>query len=90
MTHVVTEPCFNCKYTDCIEACPVDCFYEGESMLYIHPEECIDCQACVAECPVEAIFAEDDVPDKWIDYVQLNADMSLKCPNITETKDPLC
>ena len=52
MTHVVAEPCFNCKYTDCVVVCPVECFYEGESMLYIHPDECIDCEACIPECPV--------------------------------------
>ena len=87
MTFVVTEPCFNCKYTDCIVVCPVECFYEGESMLYIHPQECIDCDACVPECPVEAIFGEENVPDEWKDYTQLNADMSQKCPVITEKKD---
>ena len=59
MTHVVAEPCFNCKYTDCVTVCPVECFYEGEQMVYIHPEECIDCEACVPECPVEAIFHEE-------------------------------
>ncbi len=64
MTHVVAEPCFNCKYTDCVVVCPVECFYEGESMLYIHPDECIDCEACVPECPVEAIFHEDNLPGR--------------------------
>ena len=68
MTHVVAEPCFNCKYTDCVVVCPVECFYEGESMLYIHPDECIDCEACVPECPVEAIFHEDNLPEEWKDY----------------------
>ena len=63
MTHVVAEPCFDCKYTDCVVVCPVECFYEGEKMLYIHPDECIDCEACVPECPVEAIFHEDNLPD---------------------------
>lgn len=88
--YVVTEPCFNCKYTDCVVVCPVDCFYEGESMLYINPDECIDCEACVPECPVEAIFGEEEVPEEWTDFIQLNADMSPQCPNITEQKDPLC
>ncbi len=74
MTHVVAEPCFNCKYTDCVVVCPVECFYEGESMLYIHPDECIDCEACVPECPVEAIFHEDNLPDDWTDYTALNAE----------------
>ena len=63
MTYVVTESCIKCKYTDCVDVCPVDCFREGPNMLVIDPDECIDCTLCVAECPVEAIFAEDDVPD---------------------------
>jgi ferredoxin len=88
--YVVTEPCFGCKYTDCVVVCPVDCFYEGEQMLYIDPDECIDCQACVPECPVEAIFREDEVPEKWEGFIQLNADMVPQCPNITEKKAPLC
>ena len=68
MTYVVIESCIKCKYTDCVDVCPVDCFREGPNMLVIDPDECIDCTLCVAECPVEAIFAEDDVPDsqkKW-------------------------
>lgn len=89
MTHVVAEPCFGCKYTDCVVVCPVECFYEGESMLYIHPEECIDCEACVPECPVEAIFHEDNLPEEWKDYKQLNADLAPQCPVITEKKEPL-
>jgi ferredoxin len=89
MTHVVAEPCFNCKYTDCVVVCPVECFYEGESMLYIHPEECIDCEACVPECPVEAIFHEDNLPEEWKDYKQLNAELATQCPVITEKKEPL-
>ena len=68
MTHVVCEPCFGCKYTDCVVVCPVECFYEGEKILYIHPDECIDCEACVPECPVEAIFHEDNVPEEWKDF----------------------
>ncbi|GIS58598.1 MAG: hypothetical protein CM1200mP2_08230 [Planctomycetaceae bacterium] len=71
MTHVVAEPCFNCKYTDCVVVCPVECFYEGESMLYIHPDECIDCEACIPECPVEAIFIEDNLPAEWEGFTQL-------------------
>ena len=91
MTHIVAEPCFNCKYTDCVTVCPVECFYEGESILYIHPEECIDCEACVPECPVEAIFHEDNLPEEWFDYTALNAEMSLSgdCPVITEQKESL-
>ena len=90
MTHVVTKPCDGCRYTDCVVVCPVECFYEGDTMLYIHPDECIDCEACVPECPVEAIFHEDDVPDEWKEYIQINAEMSPQSPNITERKEPLC
>ena len=88
MTHVVCQPCFACKYTDCVVVCPVECFYEGEQMVYIHPEECIDCGACVPECPVEAIFDEDDVPDEWVDYIEINAQLSAEWPTIDEPKDP--
>ncbi len=88
--YVVTEPCFGCKYTDCVTVCPVDCFYEGESMLYINPEECIDCEACVPECPVEAIYSDDTVPEEWTDYIKLNEEMAPQCPNIAEQKEPLC
>ncbi len=74
MTFVIAENCIKCKYTDCVEVCPVDCFYEGENMLVIHPDECIDCGACEPECPVTAIFAEDAVPDDQQHYIQINAD----------------
>ena len=90
MTHVVAEPCFACKYTDCVVVCPVECFYEGDKMVYIHPDECIDCEACVPECPVEAVFHEDNLPADWKDFKELNAEMSPQCPVITEKKDPLC
>ena len=89
MTHVVTKPCDGCRYTDCVVVCPVECFYEGETMLYIHPDECIDCEACVPECPVEAIFHEDDVPEEWKEFVELNATKSETSENITERKEPL-
>jgi ferredoxin len=89
MTHVVAEPCFGCKYTDCVVVCPVECFYEGEKMLYIHPDECIDCEACVPECPVEAIFHEDNLPEEWKEFTALNAEMALQTPVITEKKEPL-
>jgi ferredoxin len=89
MAFVVTEPCFGCKYTDCVVVCPVYCFHEGDQMLFIDPIECIDCDACVPECPVEAIFHEDDVPDVWKDFVALNAEMAAKCPPIVERKEPL-
>ena len=89
MTYVVCEPCFECKYTDCVVVCPVSCFYEGEKMLYIHPDECIDCDACVPVCPVEAIFEEADVPEDWTDYIELNAEMAPKLEVIDEQKEPL-
>ena len=72
MTYVVTEACIRCKYMDCVEVCPVDCFYEGENMLVIHPDECIDCGVCEPECPVEAIFPEDALPEKWEPFVKIN------------------
>ena len=90
MAFVVTEPCFGCKYTDCVVVCPVDAFCEGEKMLFIDPETCIDCQQCVTECPVEAIFFEDDVPEGQREYIQLNREMSQVCPQIVERKTPLC
>lgn len=89
MTHVVAEPCVNCKYTDCVEVCPVECFYEAPTMLYIHPGECIDCGACIPECPVEAIFTQDDLPEKWASYTELNATECEKWPKITQKQDPL-
>ncbi|MEC8507566.1 MAG: 4Fe-4S binding protein [Planctomycetota bacterium] len=90
MPHVVAKPCDGCRYTDCVVVCPVECFYEGEKMLYINPDECIDCEACVPECPVEAIFHEDDLPDEWKEYIEINADQSQSTENITEKKKPLC
>jgi ferredoxin len=89
MTHVVCQPCFGCKYTDCVVVCPVECFYEGDKILYIHPDECIDCEACVPECPVEAIFLDDNIPEGQEGFIELNAEMSTQCPVITEKKEPL-
>lgn len=89
MTHVVTQPCDGCRYTDCVVVCPVECFYEGETMLYIHPDECIDCEACVPECPVEAIFHEDDLAEDQQKYIQINADKCEDAENITERQEPL-
>ena len=86
MTYVVTEPCFGCKYTDCVVVCPCDCFREGEKMLYIDPVECIDCGACEPECPVEAIFFEDNVPEGSRPFIALNAEMAAKCPPIFEKR----
>src|SRR6476619_3803639 len=83
MTYVVTESCIKCKYTDCVDVCPVDCFREGPNMLVIDPDECIDCTLCVAECPVDAIFAEDDVPVEQRPFIALNAELAKAWPSIT-------
>jgi ferredoxin len=88
MTYVVTESCIKCKYTDCVDVCPVDCFREGPNMLVIDPDECIDCTLCVAECPVEAIFAEDDVPPEQRQFIALNAELAKGWKAIVERKDP--
>jgi len=88
MTYVVTEACIKCKYTDCVEVCPVDCFHEGPNFLVIDPEECIDCTLCVPECPVNAIFAEDDVPPEQRQFLEINAELAKLWPTITEQKDP--
>ena len=86
MTYVVVENCIKCKYMDCIEVCPVDCFYEGENMLVIKPDECIDCGVCEPECPAEAIKPDTEPGlEKWL---TLNADMSNNWPNITIKRDP--
>jgi ferredoxin len=89
MTYVVTEPCVRCKYTDCVEVCPVDCFHEGPDYMVIDPEECIDCSLCVPECPVEAIFAEEDLPEKYSDYLALNAELAANWPVINTKQEPL-
>jgi ferredoxin len=89
MAYIVAEPCINCKYTDCVAVCPVDCFYEGKNFLVIHPDECIDCGACVPECPTTAIFAQDDLPEKWQEWVQINAEKATQWPNINKKKDAL-
>ncbi|ALU88722.1 ferredoxin [Herbaspirillum rubrisubalbicans] len=89
MTHVVTDSCVRCRYTDCVDVCPVDCFREGPNFLAIDPDECIDCAVCVAECPVNAIYAEEDVPADQQQYIALNAELSRNWPSITKTKAPL-
>jgi ferredoxin len=89
MTYVVTESCIKCKYTDCVDVCPVDCFREGPNFLVIDPDECIDCTLCVAECPAEAIFAEDDVPADQVQFIELNAELAKEWPAIIERKDAL-
>lgn len=89
MPHVVCEPCIDCRYTDCVAVCPVDCFHEGERMLTIDPEKCIDCAVCIPECPVEAIFQDFDVPVKWQQFIEKNANESTAQPVIVEKKKPL-
>ncbi len=88
MTFVVTESCIKCKYTDCVAVCPADAFYEGPNFLVINPDECIDCDLCPVECPVDAIFEEDDVPEDQKKFIQLNAELSQVWPRITEIKAP--
>jgi len=89
MTHIVVAPCVDCKYTDCVTVCPVDCFHEDEKMLLIDPEVCIDCGACIPECPVQAIYTEEDTPEEHKSYIQLNYDKAKELPVITEKKEPL-
>ena len=87
MTFVVTEQCIKCKYTDCVEVCPVDCFHEGPNMLVIDPDECIDCTLCEPECPVEAILSEDDLTEDQHHFLELNEELSRTWPVLTEKKD---
>ena len=87
MTFVVTENCIKCKYTDCVEVCPVDCFHEGPNFLVIDPDECIDCTLCEPECPAQAIFAEDDVPADQEQFLALNAELAKQWPVISAKKD---
>src|SRR5512133_1640192 len=89
MAYIVAEACIKCKYTDCVDVCPVDCFREGPNFLVIDPDECIDCTLCVAECPAEAIYAEDDLPADQRHFTLLNAELAKVWPAIVESKDPL-
>lgn len=89
MTYVVTENCIQCKYTDCAEVCPVECFHEGPNFLVIDPDECIDCAACVPECPADAIFADDEVPAGQKDFIAINAQLGRKWPVILRKKAAL-
>ena len=88
MTHVVTDNCIKCKYTDCVEVCPVDCFHEGPNFLVIDPEECIDCTLCIPECPVDAIYPDDEVPEDQQVYFRINEELA-RWPVITSKKDAL-
>ena len=88
MTYVVTEQCIKCKYMDCVDVCPVDCFHEGKNFLVINPDECIDCNLCVPECPVDAIYADHEVPEHLQPYIALNEKYAATWPLITEKGEP--
>ena len=88
MTYVVTESCIRCRYTDCVEVCPDDCFHAGPDMLVINPDECIDCNLCVSHCPVNAIYAEDDLPPDQTDFLAINAKFAQKWPILSEAQNP--
>jgi ferredoxin len=89
MTFVVTENCKRCRFTDCVAVCPVDCFHGDDDMLYIDPNECIDCGACVPECPVEAIFDEAQLPEEMNEWIKINADRAVNLPVVNQKGDPL-
>jgi len=89
VTHVVTEACIRCRYTDCVDVCPVDCFHAGPNMLVIDPDECIDCAVCVAECPVNAIYAEEDLPAGQQAFTALNAELTGVFPVLNKRDEPL-
>lgn len=89
MTFVVTDNCRKCRFTDCVAVCPVDCFHADAEMLYIDPEECIDCGACVPECPVEAIYDETQLPEEMESWTEINREKSVQLPVINETQEPL-
>ena len=88
MAYVVGDACVRCKFTDCVEVCPVDCFHEAEHMLVIDPIECIDCGACVPECPIDAIYFDEDVPQDQQEFIEINAELSKSTPLIILAKDP--
>lgn len=89
MTYLVTENCIKCKHTDCVEVCPVDCFYEGPNFLVINPDECIDCGVCIPECPIDAIVPDTDTIIDVVKWTDINRRLSKKWPNITTKKAPL-
>jgi ferredoxin len=89
MAFVVTENCIKCKFTDCVDVCPVDCFHEGPNFLVIDPDECIDCTLCEPECPANAIFSEDELPAGQEGFIALNAELAKEWPVITEVQDSL-
>tara|TARA_Y100000992_G_scaffold301081_1_gene271128 strand:- start:196 stop:534 length:339 start_codon:yes stop_codon:yes gene_type:complete len=89
MTYIVKDECIKCKLTDCVEVCPVDCFYEGENMLVINPDECIDCGVCEPECPIDAIVSDNHEIENKEKWLELNKKYSATWPNISKKKDPL-
>ena len=89
MAYVVTESCIRCKYTDCVDVCPVDCFKEGAQFLVIDPDECIDCAVCIPECPVNAIYAEEDLPADQRHFTAINRDLAPQWPVISKSREPL-
>lgn len=89
MAHVVTDACIACRYTDCVDVCPVDCFHAGPNFLVIDPDECIDCAVCIPECPVEAIYAESDVPAEHAAFIELNSELARVFPVIAAREQPL-
>src|SRR5690606_13574921 len=89
MTHVVTEACIRCRYTDCVDVCPVDCFHAGPNFLVIDPDECIDCAVCIPECPVNAIYADTDLPEDQRQFIELNATLTQEFPVLSKREDPL-
>jgi len=89
MTHVVTEACIKCRYTDCVDVCPVDCFHAGPNFLVIDPDECIDCAVCVPECPVNAIYAEEDLPQDQMQFIAINAELASQWEVISRSVGPL-
>ena len=89
MTYIVTPHCVDCKYTDCVAVCPVDAFHESDRMVYINPDTCVNCDACVPACPVEAIFSEENLPAKWADWLPINIEGAAAHPIINQKKDAL-
>lgn len=89
MPHIVAEPCVACRHTNCVAVCPVNCFHKGPNFLVIDPEKCIDCRMCVPECPVNAIYEEDELPEQWQEYVELNRRFSAEWPIISGQIEPL-
>ncbi|HLV67535.1 MAG TPA: 4Fe-4S dicluster domain-containing protein [Polyangiaceae bacterium] len=89
MAFIVTDNCDGCRFTDCVAVCPVDCFHGDDKMLYIDPAECIDCGACVPECPVEAIYDETQLPDDKKDWIEVNAQRAPKLPVVNQKGEPL-